>query len=119
LTGAKVPARAEPLFKRALVIRQNALGPDHPDLAISLTNRFRAAGQPHTARADFRTKGGGASRMRCSTSGPRGESRRLYEIDRIGDGDSAVRRWEPEVEDLIDDAGDDLVIFELGAGVCC
>ena len=29
-------AEAEPLFKRALVIREKALGPEHPDIAMSL-----------------------------------------------------------------------------------
>ena len=31
-------AQAEPLFKRALAIRERALGPDHPDVATSLNN---------------------------------------------------------------------------------
>ena len=31
-------AAAEPLFKRALEISEKALGPDHPDVAIDLTN---------------------------------------------------------------------------------
>ena len=31
-------AKAEPLLKRALTIRETALGPDHPDLAQSLNN---------------------------------------------------------------------------------
>jgi CHAT domain-containing protein/Flp pilus assembly protein TadD len=31
-------ADAEPLFKRALAIREKALGPDHPDIATSLNN---------------------------------------------------------------------------------
>ena len=30
--------KAEPLFKRALVIREAAFGPDHPDVAFSLDN---------------------------------------------------------------------------------
>ena len=30
--------QAEPLFKRALVIREKALGPDHSDVAQSLNN---------------------------------------------------------------------------------
>ena len=29
---------AEPLFKRALTISEKALGPDHPDVAVSLNN---------------------------------------------------------------------------------
>ena len=31
-------ADAEPLFKRALAIRERSLGPSHPDLAQSLNN---------------------------------------------------------------------------------
>ena len=31
-------AEAEPLYKRALAIREKALGPDHPDVATSLNN---------------------------------------------------------------------------------
>ena len=31
-------AQAEPLYKRALAIREKALGPDHPDVAQSLNN---------------------------------------------------------------------------------
>ncbi len=31
-------AEAQPLFKRALAIRESALGPDHPDVAASLNN---------------------------------------------------------------------------------
>ena len=31
-------AKAEPLFKRALAIREKALGPEHPDVATSLNN---------------------------------------------------------------------------------
>ena len=31
-------ARAEPLYLRALAIREKALGPDHPDVAYSLNN---------------------------------------------------------------------------------
>jgi tetratricopeptide (TPR) repeat protein len=35
-TGAY--AKAEPLFKRALAIYENALGPEHPDTVVSLNN---------------------------------------------------------------------------------
>ena len=31
-------ADAEPLYKRSLVIREKALGPEHPDVALSLNN---------------------------------------------------------------------------------
>ncbi len=31
-------ADAEPLYKRALAIREKALGPNHPDVASSLNN---------------------------------------------------------------------------------
>ena len=40
-------ARAEPLYKRLLAIREKALGPDHPDVATSLNNLaelYRATG---------------------------------------------------------------------------
>ncbi len=32
-------AQAEPLYQRALAIREKALGPEHPDVATSLNNR--------------------------------------------------------------------------------
>lgn len=31
-------AEAEPLYRRALVIAEKALGPEHPDVATSLNN---------------------------------------------------------------------------------
>ena len=31
-------AEAEPLYQRALEIREKALGPEHPDVALSLNN---------------------------------------------------------------------------------
>ena len=31
-------AQAEPLYKRSLAIREQSLGPDHPDVAKSLNN---------------------------------------------------------------------------------
>jgi hypothetical protein len=31
-------ADAEPLYKRSLAINERALGPDHPDVALSLNN---------------------------------------------------------------------------------
>ncbi len=31
-------AEAEPLYRRSLAIREKALGPDHPDTAVSLNN---------------------------------------------------------------------------------
>ncbi len=31
-------AEADPLYKRALAIRENALGPEHPSVATSLEN---------------------------------------------------------------------------------
>jgi hypothetical protein len=39
---------AEPLYQRALRIRETALGPDHPDVALSLNNLaelYHAPGQ--------------------------------------------------------------------------
>jgi tetratricopeptide (TPR) repeat protein len=44
---------AEPLYKRALAVREQALGPDHPDVAVSLNNLaelYRAQG--HYADAE-------------------------------------------------------------------
>ncbi len=41
---------AEPLYKRSLAIWENALGPEHPDVATSLENY--AALLRETARAD-------------------------------------------------------------------
>ena len=41
-------AEAEPLYRRSLAIEEKALGPDHPDLAISLHNiagLYRAQGR--------------------------------------------------------------------------
>ena len=43
-------AEAEPLYKRALAIREKALGPEHPDVATSLENY--AALLRETARVD-------------------------------------------------------------------
>ena len=47
-------AQAEPLFKRSLAIREQALGPDHPDVAASLHNLaalYRATGRAEEAKA--------------------------------------------------------------------
>ena len=41
-------ADSDPLYKRALAIREKALGPDHPDVAQSLNNLadlYRAQGR--------------------------------------------------------------------------
>ena len=41
-------AEAEPLYQRALAIREKALGPEHPDVANSLNNLavlYRAQGK--------------------------------------------------------------------------
>ncbi len=46
-------AEAEPLYKRALAIREKSLGPKHPNVATSLENyaaRVRATGR--TAEAE-------------------------------------------------------------------
>jgi tetratricopeptide (TPR) repeat protein len=43
-------AEAEPLFQRSLAIREQALGPEHPDVATSLENY--AALLRETGRAD-------------------------------------------------------------------
>ena len=45
-------AEAEPLFKRALVIREKALGPEHPDVVTSLESYallLRDMGRPDEA----------------------------------------------------------------------
>ena len=67
-------AEAEPLYKRALAIREKALGPDHPEVGTSLNNlaalyrepgplrRGRAALQ---ARARDQREGAGARPPRC------------------------------------------------------
>ncbi len=50
-------AEAEPLFRRALAIREAALGPDHPDTALSLNNLaelLRAQGRSGEAEPLFR-----------------------------------------------------------------
>ena len=48
-------AEAEPLYKRALAIREKALGPDHPDVAPCLNNLARLyttrAGTPRPSRS--------------------------------------------------------------------
>jgi hypothetical protein len=36
---------AEPLYKRALAIREKALGPNHPDVATALNDLQRVLGQ--------------------------------------------------------------------------
>ncbi len=43
-------ADAEPLHKRALGIREKALGPEHPDVAVSLNNLGRAVRGPRPLR---------------------------------------------------------------------
>lgn len=48
-------AKAEPLYKRSLAIREKALGPDHPDVAASLWNMailYRETGREKAAK-DF------------------------------------------------------------------
>ena len=50
-------AEAEPLFRRALAIREKALGPDHPNTALSLNNLaelYRAQGQYAEAEPLYR-----------------------------------------------------------------
>lgn len=49
-------AAAEPLYQRALKIRERALGPDHPDTATSLNNLaelYRAEGKQVEAELLF------------------------------------------------------------------
>ena len=46
-------AEAEPLYKRALAIREKALGPAHPDVATSLENMaalYRNTGRENEAK---------------------------------------------------------------------
>jgi hypothetical protein len=46
-------AEAEPLYRRSLTVREKALGPEHPDVAISLSDLARIHhivgpyGRPH------------------------------------------------------------------------
>ena len=43
--------RPQPLFERALAIRERAVGPDHPDTATSTNNLaafYQASGRPAT-----------------------------------------------------------------------
>src|SRR5271170_1153504 len=50
-------AEAEPLHKRALAIREKALGPDHPDVATilnNLTRIYQAQGRYTEAEPDFK-----------------------------------------------------------------
>src|SRR5512142_2342748 len=50
-------SKAEPLYRRALAIREAALGPDHPDTARSLNNLaelYRAQGQDAEATPLYR-----------------------------------------------------------------
>ena len=49
-------SKVEPLFERALTIREKALSPEHPDVAQSLNNLalfYRAQGQYGQGRAAF------------------------------------------------------------------
>ena len=62
---------AEPFYKRALAIREKALGPDHPDVATSLNNlavlynnQGRYADCREAAPAPFRVVGTGSHRRR-------------------------------------------------------
>ena len=43
-------AKAEPFFRRALVIREKALGPEHPEVATSLNNVGGAILRPGQVR---------------------------------------------------------------------
>ncbi len=53
-------AEAEPLYKRALAIREKALGPEHPSVATSLENyaaRLRKTGRStEAAKLEARAK---------------------------------------------------------------
>ena len=54
-------AQAEPLYKRALAIKEKALGPDHPDVATSLNNLaelYQAQGQYARGRAALQARAG-------------------------------------------------------------
>ena len=54
-------AEAEPLYKRALAIREKALGPDHPDVATSLNNLavlYRDPGPLRRGRAALQARPG-------------------------------------------------------------
>ena len=57
LMGGGVNAEAEPLLRRAVAAREQALGPEHPDLAISLhklANVFDNMGRPAEAEPLYR-----------------------------------------------------------------
>ena len=61
-------ADAEPLYKRALAIRERALDPDHPDVAQSLNNLadlYSAQGRQADAEPLYK-------RARASTPGQKG-----------------------------------------------
>ena len=58
-------AEAEPLYRRALGIREKALGPEHPDVATSLNNL-----------AELYRPRGNTPRPSRSTSGRWGSGRR-------------------------------------------
>jgi len=48
------PAEAEPLFRKALEIRERVLGPDHPDTATSYNNvAFNLNAQGRAAEAEL------------------------------------------------------------------
>jgi hypothetical protein len=53
-------AKAEPLFQRALAIREKALGPEHPDVTKSLEDcalLLRRMGRPEeAAQLEFRAQ---------------------------------------------------------------
>ena len=52
---------AEPLYKRALAIREKALGPDHPDVATALNNLallYQAPGPLRRRRAALQARAG-------------------------------------------------------------
>jgi tetratricopeptide (TPR) repeat protein len=76
-TALAAYAQAQPLYERALEIREAVLGPEHPDTAASLNNLaflFMAAGDPARAQAlcdravAISEQGLGAERLDAATS---------------------------------------------------
>jgi tetratricopeptide (TPR) repeat protein len=67
-SGQGRQADAEPLYKRALAIRERALGPDHPDVAQSLNHLadlYSAQGRHAEAEPLYK-------RAQASTAGQKG-----------------------------------------------
>ena len=69
-------AQAEPLYKRALAIREKALGPDHPDVAQSLLRTWRRCIEQQDGTKKLRNWSSGLLRFARSSDDAYGSTQR-------------------------------------------